>query len=386
MQMKLFTGKGGSGKTTIAAATALKAASDNLKTLIISTDPAHSLSDALDFELGPEPVFVKENLYAQELNIYYSMKKYWESLRKIILEMLKWQGMDKIQAEELSALPGMEEVSAFLWLEKYYNEDEYDFIVIDSAPTGETLTMLSLPQMTKWWSSKLFSMPKFAAKTFGTAINAALGIPFTQSIDELESIIDKLEFIDKVLSDPEKTSVGIIVNPEKMVIEEARRAYTYLELYGFNVDSLYINRIIPNGKGGDFFKEYLKSQEEYLGVIEKDFEALKLFKIPHFGKEVFGLESSEKMGNLIYENISANEIFSNKPGFKIEECQDGYILKLCVPFQDKENISVLKSGSYLVINVEGKRRHFYLPRFLLYYEIDEIEYNLAELEIKFLEK
>ncbi|MGM0418819.1 MAG: ArsA family ATPase [Thermodesulfobacteriota bacterium] len=383
MQIRLFTGKGGTGKTTIAAATGLKAAENNLKTLVISTDPAHSLSDALDTELGPEPVEISKNFYAQELNVYYSMKKYWDSLRKIILEMLKWQGMDKIQAEELSALPGMEEVSAFLWIEKYYREETFDFIVIDSAPTGETLTMLSLPQMTKWWSSKLFAMPKFAAKTFGSAINAAMGLPFSQSIDELDTLLEKLDFINTVMSDSSVTAARLVVNPEKMVIEEARRAYTYLELYGFNVDSVYVNKIIPNGEGGSFFKNYIESQEKYLNIIQKDFNPLKIFKINHSGTEVFGLELLKELGDLIYSDSNPEDIYSTDSPFEIKELKKGYMVEITLPFAEDKEVKAVKSGNYLVIDFEGRRRHIYLPRFLLFYDITEKNYNAPKLQIKF---
>lgn len=383
MQIRLFTGKGGTGKTTIAAATALNASKRNLKTLVISTDPAHSLSDALDKNIGPEPLEIRKNFYAQELNVYYSMKKYWGSLRKIVLEMLKWQGMDKIQAEELSALPGMEEVSAFLWIEKYYREKEFDFIVIDSAPTGETLTMLSLPQMTKWWTSKLFSMPKFAAKTFGGVINATFGVPFTQSIDELDKILEKLEFINSVLSDPEQTAARIVLNPEKMVIEEARRAYTYLELYGFNVDSIYINKIIPESEEETFFKSYLKSQKTYIDTVKKDFYPLKIFEIFHSGTEVFGMDAVEKMGELIYSETSPEEIYSRESPFEIKESGKGYIVEVTIPFADGKEVSAVKKGNYLVIDFEGRRRHLYLPRFLLFYEITDKTYNSPKLEIRF---
>ena len=385
MQVRLFTGKGGVGKTTIAAATALKASKNGLKTLVMSTDPAHSLSDAFNIKLEPEPLQIGENLYAQELNVYYSMKKYWESLRKMILEMLKWQGMDRIQAEELSALPGMEEVSAFLWLEKYHSEKEFDFIVIDSAPTGETLSMLSIPQMAKWWTSKLFMMPKFAAKTMGTAINATLGIPFTQSMDELETMLEKLEIINSILTDPEKTAARIVLNPEKMVIEEGRRAYTYLQLYGFNVDSIYVNRIIPDKKGGEFFKEYISSQKGYLETIKKDFSPLKIFEIPHAGKEVFGFKVLDKFGDLIYKDLDPSEIFFTGKPFDIEEIKGGYLMKLSLPFSKKENCSVMKNGHYLIVNLEDKRRHIYLPRFLLYYEISRTYFESGFFFIEFKE-
>jgi len=384
MQIRLFTGKGGVGKTTIAAATGIKAALEGYKTLVMSIDPAHSLSDSFDIELGPEPVQIMENLYAQELNVYYSMKKYWESLRKIIFEMLRWQGLDRIEAEELSALPGMEEASAFLWLEKYYSEDEFDFVVIDSAPTGETLTMLSLPQMTKWWTSKLFALPKFAARTMGMAINATFGIPFTKSMDELEFLIEKINSINSVLMDSEKTAVRIVLNPEKMVIEEARRAYTYLEMYGFNVDSVLINKIIPDGEGGDFFKNYIKSQNTYINIIKKDFYPLKVFELSHSGEEIFGFERIKEFASKIYENDSPSNIYSKHKFFNIKEFSNGYLMETPIPFGDDSVILVLKKGSCVIIELADKRKHIYLPRFLQYYELGNHYFKDGMLNMEFV--
>ncbi|MEM7659968.1 MAG: ArsA family ATPase, partial [Bacteroidota bacterium] len=184
MRIILFTGKGGVGKTTAAAATALQAAKQGYKTLVISTDPAHSLSDALDVELSPEPVLVEENLYGQEFDVYYSMKKYWGHMRELMRTIFRWQGVDNIVAEELSVLPGMEEASAFLWIEKFYSEGEYDLLVIDSAPTGETLTLLSLPQVTQSWLTKAFPGQKFAIRTLGSVLRKTMDIPLDKGYEE----------------------------------------------------------------------------------------------------------------------------------------------------------------------------------------------------------
>ena len=186
MRIILFTGKGGVGKTTVAAATAIKLARNGFKTLIISTDPAHSLSDALGYSLNPEPLEVEENLYAQELDVYYSMQKYWQNIRQLMLTVFKWHGVEQVLAEEMSALPGMEEASAFLWIEKYYSEKAFDIIIIDSAPTGETLTLLTLPQVTKWWVTKAMPFQRFAIKGIGKIARVATGIPIDKGYEELE--------------------------------------------------------------------------------------------------------------------------------------------------------------------------------------------------------
>jgi len=201
MRIILFTGKGGVGKTTVAAATALAAAGQGLKTLVISTDPAHSLADALNCSLSPEPTAVAPNLFAQELDVYYSMKKHWSHVRDLMQVILRWQGINNVAAEEMSALPGMEEASAFLWLEDYYQQKKYDLIIIDSAPTGETLSLLSLPQVTQSWVMKAFPGQSVAVKGLGALVRNMTGIPLDKGMAELENLFTKLESIQRVHPD-----------------------------------------------------------------------------------------------------------------------------------------------------------------------------------------
>ena len=218
MRIILFTGKGGVGKTTIAAATAVKAAEQGIKTLVISTDPAHSLSDALDIKLKPEPTEILPNLFAQEFDVYYSMEKNWHHMRNLMQTIFKWRGVENVVAEELSVLPGMEEASAFLWLEKYYREGTYELIVIDSAPTGETLTLLSLPQVAQSWMTKAFSRKNLAVRTVTKGVEVFTGVPLDKGLAEMEELFNKLEKIQKVFLRPEICSIRIVANPERMVV------------------------------------------------------------------------------------------------------------------------------------------------------------------------
>ncbi|MEN0002742.1 MAG: ArsA family ATPase, partial [Bacteroidota bacterium] len=206
MRIILFTGKGGVGKTTVAASTAIRAAKEGKKTLIISTDPAHSLSDALNIQLEPEPKEIAPNLFAQEFDVYYSMEKYWNNMRNLMNTVFRWRGVKNVVAEELSVLPGMEEASAFLWLDKYHQEDAYDVIVIDSAPTGETLTLLSLPQVVKSWMTKAFSYKNFAVKTVTKGIKLFTGVPLDKGLEEMDELFNKLERIQRVFLDPKVAS------------------------------------------------------------------------------------------------------------------------------------------------------------------------------------
>ncbi|MGB0863674.1 MAG: TRC40/GET3/ArsA family transport-energizing ATPase [Saprospiraceae bacterium] len=382
MRIILFTGKGGVGKTTTAAATALKAAQSGLKTLIFSTDPAHSLSDALNIKLTPEPTEVAPNLWGQEFDVYYSMKKHWGSMRQLMLTIFKWQGMENVVAEELSVLPGMEEASAFLWLEKFYREDDYDLIVIDSAPTGETLTLLSLPQVTKSWLTKAFPGQKFAIKTLGNVVRRTTGVPLDKGYEELQKLFDKLEVIQKVFLNPDVCSIRIVANPERMVIQEAKRAYTYLQLYGYNVDAVIVNRVLPEElKDNSVFSQYVESQGKYLQEIEESFAPLPIFKVGHLGREVFGLDLLDEIGDKIYEEEDPAAIFYNEKPFIIEDTKDFFKIKIKVPFIGQDDFSLDKYGDEVVLNIGNRRKSIILPRFTNFLKLYSHAYTAPWLTI-----
>lgn len=381
MRIILFTGKGGVGKTTSAAATALKAAQQGIKTLIISTDPAHSLSDALNIPLSPEPVEILPNLFAQEFDVYYSMEKHWNSMRHLMQTIFRWKGVKNVVAEELSVLPGMEEASAFLWLEKYYTEGEYELIVIDSAPTGETLTLLSLPQVAKSWMTKAFSGKNFAVKTVTTGVRMFTGVPLDKGLAELEEMFDKLERIQKVFLDPEICSIRIVTNPERMVIKEAQRAYTYLQLYGYNVDAIIINRILPYDTEGGVFQNYLTSQKQYIQDIEESFAPIPVLKVQHQGQEVFGTVLLDKIGESVYQDKNPAAVLHLDKPFEIIENKEGYFFKMRIPFVTEKDIELKKFGDELVIDLGNRRKSIFLPRFAHFLKLKEYRFQAPWLVV-----
>ena len=381
MRIILFTGKGGVGKTTVAASTAMKAAKEGKKTLIISTDPAHSLSDALDIELQPEPMEIAPNLFAQEFDVYYSMQKYWDNMRNLMNTIFRWRGVKSVVAEELSVLPGMEEASAFLWLEKYYEEGEYDVIVIDSAPTGETLTLLSLPQVAKSWMTKAFSSKNLAVKTVTKGVKFFTGVPLDKGLEEMDELFNKLERIQKVFLDPEVASIRIVTNPERMVIKEARRAYTYLQLYGYNVDGVVINRILPEKSVGEAFKYYVESQAKYIKEIEETFKPLPILKVKHQGQEVFGMDQLTKIGTSLYSGKKASDVLYLDKPFEIIENDKGYFFKTKLPFVVEEDIELNKFGDELVIDLGNRRKSIMLPRFASFLQLEEFRFQAPWLVV-----
>lgn len=381
MRIILFTGKGGVGKTTVAASTAMKAAKEGKKTLIISTDPAHSLSDALDIQLEPEPTKIAPNLYAQEFDVYYSMEKYWNNMRNLMNTIFRWKGVKNVVAEELSVLPGMEEASAFLWLEKYYREGTYDLIVIDSAPTGETLTLLSLPQVAKSWMTKAFSRKNLAVKTVTKGVKFFTGVPLDKGLEEMDELFNKLEQIQKVFLDPEVASIRIVTNPERMVIKEARRAYTYLQLYGYNVDAVVINRILPEQNVGEAFKYYINAQKKYIEEIEEAFQPLPILKVKHQGQEVFGMKLLDKIGTSVYRGKKAADVLHMDKPFEVVENKKGYFFKTKLPFVVEDEISLKKFGDELVIDLGSRRKSLMLPRFASFLKLEEYRFQAPWLVI-----
>ena len=380
----LFTGKGGVGKTTCAAATALQTAQNGKKTLVMSSDPAHSLADALDSSLGPEPVEIEQNLWAQEIDLYYSMKKYWGNIRELLLLVFKWQGINEIAAEELAAIPGMEEASALLWLDQFYTEKEFDIIIVDSAPTGETLTFLTLPQVTEWWITKAFPFQKQAIQTVGFALRKTTGVPLDKGYKELQELTDKLKSIQQVLADPKVSSIRLVMNPEKMVISETKRAYTYLQMYGYNIDAVIVNRIISKGENwSGEWNEYLETQIVYEKEIEDNFGPLPVLKIRHQKREVFGLKLLSVIAEELYQQRDPASIFYAESTYHIENENDQYTLRIKLPFVTEGSLDTRKFGDQLVLQLQNRRLNYFLPKFLTYYAIYSSEIREGWLYVEF---
>lgn len=386
MRVIVHTGKGGVGKTSISAATALRCAEMGLKTIVISTDTAHSLADSLEAKIGPEPVQLRENLWAQEVDARYSMDKYWGLFQKYMMALFSKNGVEDIVAEEVTILPGLEEGAHLLWINKYYNEGEFDVLIVDAAPTAETLRLLSLPDVTRWWFERVLSLTRGAAKILrpiGRLVKND-NIPDEAAWEQVQNLFKTLDRVRDLLADPEVSSMRLVVNPEKMVIKETQRTYTYLNLYGYATDAILCNRIIPDEVTDPYFNMAKDRQKENLALIGEAFGELPLLKAPLFGSEITGLDALRKLGDLLYgDRNPAERMFDGRTHVIEQDEQGNYTLVVPLPFADKQDMDLYRSRDEITLRVGPYRRNIVLPYALWDLEIADAKFDEARLRIRF---
>lgn len=384
----LFTGKGGVGKTTIAAATALRCAEQGLRTIVVSTDAAHSLADSLDYPLGPEPTEVAPNLWGQEIDLLYQMEKYWGTVQEYLAALLAWRGMDDLIAEEVSVLPGMEELASLLQIVKLHDDGLYDVIIIDAAPTGETLKLLSFPEMARWYLEKIFPVEKKAVQLSRPLLRSLTDLPIPEDdlFDVIEGLIRDLDRMHALLSDPEKSTVRLVLNPEKMVIKEAQRTYTYLSLYGYPVDAVISNRIIPPSVQDAYFDNWKAIQEKYSRAVEEAFAPLPILPVPLMDNEVVGLERLRQLGQLVYGDRDPAAVFYKGTRHTVRKEDGRYILLLKLPFVSKEALKLTRSGDELVVHIGNQKRNIVLPRVVAGLDVESAKAEEGEVRVVFAPK
>lgn len=385
MRIIVHTGKGGVGKTSISAATALRCADMGLKTIVISTDTAHSLADSLDVKIGPEPVQLMDNLWAQEVDARYSMDKYWGRIQQYLLQLLAQRGVEEIVAEEVTILPGLEEGAQLLWINQYVEQGDFDVLIVDSAPTAETLRLLSLPEASRWWIQKIITL----ARGMGWVLRPLkpllkTDMPDKEELDNVEKLFDALDNVRKILSDPTRSTMRLVINPEKMVIKETQRTYTYLNLYGYTTDAVLVNRVIPEEVSDPYFAAWKDLQKKNLEYIQEAFGSLPTLQAPLFNRDVGGLESLRELGNILYGDKNPADILFKGLTHSIEPAQNGgYVLSVPLPFADKSDLDVYRSTDELTLRVGPYRRNIVLPHALWNLEIGEARFVESSLRIKF---
>ena len=386
MRILVYTGKGGVGKTSVAAATAVRAADLGYRTLVISTDTAHSLGDSLQAELGPEPISVAPRLDAQEIDVHHSIDRYWGEFQQFMISLFTRRGVDSVIAEEVTILPGLEEGASLLWLSEYAESGNYDVVVIDAAPTAETLRLLTLPDAARWWVERFIPLGRTAAR-FLSPVARGFGVdaPDPEAIATVEKLFDTLDEVRAMLADPEQSSMRLVVNAERMVIKETQRTYTYLNLYGYPVDSVMCNRLIPDTVTDPYFQAWKDNQAEHLELIHECFDPLPLFTAPLFDREMGGLELLREMGNALYGDSNPVGRLYQGDTHTLEQNEDGtYDLRIPLPFADKTDVDLYRAPDELTLSVGAYRRNIVLPRALWPLEVDSARFREGALVVRFV--
>lgn len=362
----LYTGKGGVGKTSIAAATALLCADRGLRTIVLSTDIAHSLADAFDLALGPEPTRIVDNLDGQEPDVYFNIARYWRTIQNYVAELFAWRGLDEVMAEEMTVLPGMDELGNLLWIADHVDSGQYDVVVVDAAPTGETLRLLSLPDASRWWIERVAPLGRRMTRVGRPMLEKMLGIPIPR--DEVfaaaERLLDRLTDVHRLLSDPDQTSVRITLALDKLSVAEARRSYTYFHLFGYPSDMIIANRVLPSN-AGPYFAQLREAQQRYLPIVEQEFAPVPVRSVPQFDREMVGIDRLREIGAAIFGDTDPTTVHYRGEPYKVTRENGGYVLKVELPFSERGEVHLSRRSDELVLEVGGWRRTLLLPRALI---------------------
>ena len=389
MRIILYTGKGGVGKTSISAATALRCANLGYRTIVLSTDAAHSLADSFDLPIGPEPTELAPNLWGQEIDVLYQMDKYWGNVQRYMATVFAWRGLDEIIAEELTVFPGMEELASLLQIVHLHDDCDYDVVIVDCAPTGATLQLLSFPEIARWYLDKIFPIERKMLQLTRPLLRAVVDIPIPDDalFDTVADLILSLDRMHTLLIDPQKSSVRLVLNPEKMVIKETQRAFTYLNLYSYATDLIVSNRIIPPAVQDGYFSAWKEIQKKYGQMVEEAFAPLPILAVPLFDQEVVGLKMLRRMAESIYGDGDPTQVYYTGQAQRVEKNEHGYTLTIPLPFVSKEEVQLIRSTfDELVIHIGNHKRNLLLPRVLVSLEVVEAKHQGDELVVRFEEK
>lgn len=364
MRIILYTGKGGVGKTTAAAATALCASRMGYRTIVVSTDAAHSLADSFDIPLGPEPTPIQDNLWGQEVDIYHEVAAHWGTIQRYLSALMAWRGVDGIVAEEFTVPPGIGEMASLLQLVRLHDAGEYDAIIVDCAPTAETLELLTFPEVTRWWMEKLFPIHRKVASMARPLIRPLVSMPLPGDdvYAAAEGLFLDLDRTQKLLTDSSISSVRLVVNAEKMVVKEAMRTSTYLNLYNYPTDLVVCNRVIPPEVTDSYFDRWKESQARYIQMVEESFAPVPIRYVPYMDREIVGLEALGAVAEKLFGQDDPIQLFHRDRSFSFEKTAEGYDLVMPLPFAAKSDVELRQMGDELIIQIANQRRNLMLPR------------------------
>lgn len=372
MRILLYTGKGGVGKTTIAAATGTLLASRGKRTLVMSVDPAHSLADAFDLQGGltdkhrGEPVAVAENLWIQEVDITEEIGRHWKDISGYITTLLHVTGVEEVLAEELAIFPGMEEISALLYVNRYAKENAYDVLILDCAPTGESLRFVSLPPTLDWYMKKLFRFERTLLKVARPVAQRMSDVPLPPEryFDNVASLAAKLDGVDDLLKNPSTTTVRLVTNAEKIVLKETQRAFMYFGLYGFTVDAVIVNRLLPENVADPFFDKWRKTQTQFLEEAHRYFDPVPIYLLPLRDDQVVGPVALADLGRLLYGDRDPAAADRTEAPYRYRKRGASYVLTLDLPFVTKDEVDLAVASGDLIVRIGNVRHHVPIPRTL----------------------
>lgn len=386
MRIILYTGKGGVGKTSVAAATACKIAEEGRRVLVMSTDQAHSLGDSFGMKLSNDPIKIKENLYGLEIDTVLENENLWGNIKGYMEKLITSKSNKSIESEELIVFPGFEDLLALLKIKDIHDKDEFDVLIVDCAPTGETMSLLKFPELFKWWMEKIYPIKRKGAKIAKPIVERTIKIPIPddKTFDEIELLYSKIDELHQLLLDKTKVSIRIVTTPEKIVVKEAKKSFAYMHLFDFNVDAVIINKIFSEEGASGYFQKWIDIQNKSIQDIFESFNPIPVLKVELMNKEVREYENLIKMGNCIYNEVDPYEIMFQGKIFEIEKSQEGgYNFLVNIPFINKEDLDLYQKGDELSIAIKNEKRNFILPQKLHSKEINGANYKNGKLIINF---
>ncbi|MGH3442238.1 MAG: ArsA family ATPase [Nitriliruptorales bacterium] len=381
----LFTGKGGVGKTTVAAATAVRAARRGRRVLVTSTDPAHSLADAFDLPLGDEPTPVAPGLDAQQIDAQTRLERHWREVRDYLVELLAWGGIGEVEAEELALFPGLDEIFSLIDLRAQVGSGDYDLVVVDCAPTAETLRLLALPDALRWYVERVVAPGRHVARAVRPVVNRVSNVPVPRDgvFGAVERVHGDLGAVHAILQDADTTSVRLVVNPERMVIGEALRTATSLALFGYAVDAVVCNRLLPDEVSDPYLRRWKELHAEHLGQVRSSFSPTPVLTGPLFDDELVGVDALAALAQAVYDDRDEAAVLHKGRPIELERDGDGFRLRIALPFASKDDLDLYRRGHELHVRVGATKRVVPLPAAVRRFDVAGATLAGGELAISF---
>jgi len=391
VRILLYAGKGGVGKTSVAGATGIIASRKDLRTLVLSLDPAHSLSDAFDLDRSlmdknmGRPIPIADKLWIQELDVHEEISRHWGEVHRYISVLLNASGIEDVLAEELAVLPGMEEIASLLYVNQYAKEQAYDVVILDCAPTAESIRFISLPKTLEWYMQKVFQLERRVMKVMRPMAKRLADVPLPEDsyFESIQVLFDRLQGVDRLLTDPQITSVRLVTNLEKMVLRETQRAFMFFSLHQLSIDAVILNRVFGESQDAAFTRGWQDSQQEYQKLARTYFNPVPLFEVPYYRKEVLGYESLLELGTRLYGERNPAEVFYVQRPYEFLQENGTHVIKVHLPFIQKREIDLTKVGDELIIRIGNFKKNLILPRIFVALETRKAQLNGDTLKIYF---